>query len=253
MPSIQPQISVPRDRFVTSEEKVLASINQALNQCGGKPLKTVAGLFASSNHYYLTLPEADHYIKRKNARYWGLIHSSKNEDNPTWPKGDGPKVYIYMQHHSTPFEPLLKDLKQLGWPTLIVSRSINQQEIESYAAANLIFSQKLVNLEAVAQQADIVITNCNHGTTLEMLQKGCKQLAIPLQIEQSLLAYRLASQGLLVACSPNLPSYRSLLEETSKNTRLESNVEKFSEIYGKMTPNKQLIALVDDIVTNFHE
>ena len=249
MPSLLPHIHVPKEQFVTSEEKVLNSINLALRQCGGKPLKMLAGIFASSGHYLLTLPEADHYGVRKNANYWGLIQSSQNASDPVWPKGDGPKVYVYMQHNSRPFGPLIENLRQLGWPSLIISRNISQREIESFCAPNIMFSPKLVNLETVAQHADVIVNNCNHGTVVELLQRGCRQLVIPLQVEQSMLAHRLADQGLVVAGGPNLSCYRSLLKKTSENPILKLNVKKFYDVYEKMDPRKQLVAMVDDIET----
>ena len=247
MLSIQPYIHIPRGRFAASEKKALDAINQAIRQCGGASLKKLSGIFDSCDHYLLTLPETDHYGRRKNTRYWGLIQSSQNTPDPVWPTGDGPKVYVYMQHHSKSFEPLLKSLQQLGWPSLIVSRNITKKEIEHFRSHNLSFSPDLVNLETVAEQADVVVTNCNHGTTVEMLRRGCKQLVIPLQVEQSMLAHRLTSQGLLVAGGSNLPCYRELLEKALADPTLESNIEKFNHIYGKMDPLKQRVALVDDI------
>jgi UDP:flavonoid glycosyltransferase YjiC (YdhE family) len=254
MPSIQPRGRVPRERLAASEKKTLTVLNQAIRQCGGAPLKMLSGILGTGGHYFITLPEADHYGARKNTRYWGVIHSSQNAAEPVWPKIEGPKVYVYMQHHSKPYRPLLESLRQLGWPSLIVSRNINQSEIWSLRAPNLTFSPELVNLEAVAQQADVVVTNCNHGTTLQMLQWGCRQLVIPLQVEQSMLAHRLSRQGLVVASDPGLSCYRELLEKTNDNPTLKSNVAKFNRIYGKMDPKKQLTALVDDIegkVENF--
>jgi UDP:flavonoid glycosyltransferase YjiC (YdhE family) len=250
MPSIQPQIEIPKERFIASEKQVLTSINQALRICGGRPLDMLAGIFASSSHYLLTLPETDHYRARKNTHYWGLIQSSKNAADPAWPKGDGPKVYVYMQHHSKPFRTLLHNLQQLGWPSLIVSRNITKHEIRSFSAPNLAFSDELVNLEMVAQQSDLVVTNCNHGTTVEMLQRGSRQLVIPIQVEQTMLAHRLATQGLVVAGGPNLPCYRSLLEKTSENPILKTKLKKFYDTYKNMTPQKQLENMVDDIEKN---
>ncbi len=250
MPSILPQVQVPIERLSAAEEKMLTIINQAMSEFGGKPLNKLADIFASSSHYLLTLPETDHYGARKNTRYWGLIQSSHNAANPVWPTGNGPKVYVYMQHYSPPYGTLMKDLRQLGWPSLVVSRNITQQETESFSAPNIVFSPELVNLGAVAQEADVVVTNCNHGTTIEMLQRGCRQLVIPLHVEQSMLAYRLATQGLVVAGGPSLSSYRQLLKKASENQILESNVKRFSGIYGDMDPQIQLVSMIDDIEMN---
>lgn len=247
MPSMQPHVRIPNERFVASERKLLDVVNRVLHRCGGKPLKLLSGIFASCGHYLLTLPEADHYGERKNTRYWGLIQSSQNAANPVWPKGDGPKIFVYMQHHAPPFRTLLNDLQQLGWPSLIVSRNSDQQKIDSFRASNLAFSTELLNLETVARQADVVVTNCNHGTTVWLLQQGCRQLVIPLQMEQTMLAYRLSGQGLVVADGPNLSCYRTLLEKVNSDSILKSNVGKFHSIYGKTDSRVQLMALVDDI------
>lgn len=247
MPSMQPNAKIPKARLLAPEREVLKVINQALIKCGGIPLKTLSGMFDTCNRYLLTLPEADHYGVRKNTRYWGLIQSSKNAVDPAWPKIDGPKVYIYMPHHVQPFRPLLENLQKLGWPSLIVSRNIDQQEIMAFRAPNLTFSRELVNLETVAKQADVVVTNCNHGTVIEMLQRGCRQLVIPLQVEQSMLAYRLSTQGLVVAGGPGIPCYQDLLERVNDNPTLKSNVAKFHAVYGNMHADEQLTAMIDDI------
>ncbi len=247
MPSIQPYGRFPRERFATSERRVLAVVNQSLLQCGGAPLKMLSGIFDTGYHYFFTLPKTDHYGIREQVNYWGLIQSSRNAAEPVWPDSNGPKVFVYMQHNTRPYKTLLESLQRLGWPSLIVSRNINQREIESFRASNLVFSPELVNLEAVARQADVVVNNCNHGTTVEMLQRGCRQLVIPLQVEQSMLAHHLSSQGLVVAGGAGLSCYRALLEKASADPPLKSNVEKFHSIYGNMDPQKQLVALVDDI------
>jgi hypothetical protein len=247
MPSLQPYVNIPNGRLSTSENKVLNTINQAICKCGGIPLTKLSDIFKSCSHYFLTLPEADHYGFRNNTRYWGVIQSSLNTAEPTWPKGDGPKVYVYMQHHSRPYQSLMESLQSLGWPSIIVSRNIDDMKIKSFISPNLTFSNELLNLEAVARHVDVVVTNCNHGTTVEMLQRGCRQLVIPLQTEQSMLAHRLSNQGLVMAGKSTLPCYRSLLERTNSDKTLKSNVKRFHETYRNIDPSNQLTALIDDI------
>ncbi len=247
MPSLQPQYKFPKERFISSENNVLNVINVALKRCGGAPLKNLSEIFDSCCHYLLTFPECDHYGVRKGTRYWGIVQSSMNAKEPVWPKLDGPKIYVYMQTNVKPFRSLLESLKQLGWPSLIVSRNISNEMVRSFKAPNLAFCNELLNLKSVAHQADVAVTNCNHGTTAELLQRGCKQLVIPLQVEQTMLAYRLSCQGLLVASEQNNPSYSALIEKVHSDQILEANVKIFSQRYIKSDPETQLNALVDDI------
>ncbi len=247
MPSIQPQNGIPKERFKSTESTVLNIINQALNRCSGTSLRNLSEIFDTFCHYLRTFPECDHYGIRKDARYWGIIQTSNNAKEPVWPKLDGPKVFVYMKANVKPFQPLLKSLKQLGWPSLIVSRNISNEMIKSLKAKNLAFSTELLNLKSVADHANVAVTNGNHGTTVELLQRGCKQLVIPFQAEQAMLAYHLSCQGLLIATGQNTPNYRALIEKANNDPILDANVKKFSNRYDGMDPEKQLTALVNDI------
>ncbi len=247
MPSLQPFGSFPQERFVQSENNVLDSINRALNRCGGQSLSCLSEMFDACCQYLLTLPEVDHYGRRETARYWGLIQSSQVAAAPVWPKIPGPKVFVYMPFDVKPYRSLLASLKQLGWPTLVVSRNITAQQAEPLQAANLLITPEAVNLQSVAQAADIIVTNSNHGTVVELLQQGCRQLLVPLQVEQAMLTNRLASQGLVVAASPSLPDYRELIRNVVNDRDLGARVKAFSQIYGQMDSRQQLAGLVDDI------
>ncbi|MES9905349.1 MAG: hypothetical protein ABW168_22075 [Sedimenticola sp.] len=247
MPSIQPNADFPDARFISTEIELLNIINKALIRCGGESLRYLSQIFDTTHNYLLTYPETDHYGVRRGVRYWGLVQSSRSADEPLWPTLEGPKVYVYMQPNARSYDRLLDSLKQLDWPCLIISRNIKQQQIESLTAPNLAFSPVLVNLESVARKADIVVTNCNHGTVIELLQRGCKQLVIPLQTEQSMLAHRLASQGLVIAKGAGSPSYIKPLKEVLYNQILRANVDKFKNQYKKHNPESQLTLLADDI------
>ncbi len=247
MPCIQPYARIADGRLSASENKVLATINQAISKCGGTPLDKLSGIFESCDNYFLTLPDTDHYGARKDANYWGIIPSSENTIDPIWPKGYGPRVYVYMQHHAQPYQSILTSLQQLGWPSLVVSRNINMTKTNSFASDNIKFSSELLNLEAVAKEADVIVNNCNHGTVVEMLQRGCRQLVIPLQTEQSLLAYRLSGKGLVIAGKPTLPCYSSLIERTHSDPTLKSNVERFREFHGDLNSPTRITTLLDDI------
>lgn len=247
MPSIQPQNRFPKERFISSERIVLNIINEALNRCGGKPLTKLSEIFDTSCQYIRTYPECDHYGFRKDVRYWGIVQSLKNGLEPLWPKLNGPKVYVYMKSNVRPFLPLLESLKHLGWPSLIVSRNISNKDIESLKAQNLAFSTELLNLESVAHHASVVVTNCNHGTVVELLQRGCKQLVIPLQVEQAMLAHRLSSQGLLIASRQDITDYHTVIKKVNSDPILEAKVKMFKQQHEKTEPNKQLTALVNDI------
>ncbi len=249
MPSMQPWAKVSPQRFISSEEKMLGVINHALHRCNGKPLENLFDVFGGTC-YLTTLPETDHYGMREDVAYWGFIQSSQNAVEPVWPVLEGPKVYVYMQSYSRPYKSLIYSLKDLGWPVLVVSRGITEREVKSFNASNIRFSSELVSLGSVAQQADVVATNCNHGTTVELLRRGCKQLVIPLQVEQALLAYRLSNQGLVVSAKPELSDYSNLIKEIYGSFELEDNVKKFHQSYGDMNPQHQLAYLVSDIEGN---
>lgn len=246
MPSMQPWAKISRERFVSSEERVLRIINQALQRCEGEILGDLSHIF-DIPCYLNTFPETDHYGMRENVRYWGVIQSSYSAEEPYWPKQEGPRVYVYMQSDASPYKALMKSLVNLGWPTLVVSRGINDKEEGLLNADNISFSPTLVKLESVAEQADVIITNCNHGTTVELLRRGGKLLVIPLQVEQTMLAHRLSEHGLVIFALPNLSDYSELIREVHDSTELDVNVSEFHRNYGNTKPQYQLTALVDDI------
>ncbi|MGC4031631.1 MAG: hypothetical protein QM754_07850 [Tepidisphaeraceae bacterium] len=198
--SPMPTFDVPKAPATSShkdEQRILANINHVLASWSLPLLKRVGQIYSDADEQFLTTyRELDHYSDRPGAPiYWGPVNSAKTgRKQPEWPEGRGPSIYAYLKPFPA-LESLLIYLRTSEMPVLIYNRDIPISIRRKYASNTIRFEGELLNLDVVSDQCQLAITHGTLGTTSYFLGKGKPVLAIPLVLEQMLIANRIGSLG----------------------------------------------------------
>ena len=191
-----------RGLLMASDDRLKDNVNQAL---GGRAIDEVADIYAAIDDVYLyTVPEFDHFGAREHAEYCGPVEGTAGTTRPQWPRANAPKVYAYLKFHSR-LQELLDSFAQARMNLLMYCNDVPSDLIERYRSTSLRFSDRPLNLTAVAKQADLGIVNANHGTTFQLLKRVLPLVLVPLQVEQRLLCARLHETGAVATASMNQP------------------------------------------------
>ncbi len=181
-------------RTFLDEQAILGEVNALLKSRGRPPLNQLSGFLNKVNDVILTtFSELDPYLNRPQANYYGhLSHVGGAE--PIWPKGNGPRIFVYLQTCPA-LEHILNYLQQSGLPTLVAGRFIDAQLRNAFTGPTLRFEDRLLDIKTVAQQCDLAITHGNPGTTSGILLGGKPCLLMPIYSEQLLFAKKAEAIG----------------------------------------------------------
>lgn len=182
--------------LIEHETSLLNRINNVLSLMKKPTLQRLGQLYGDIDHSLFTsLPEFDHFGARIHGNYVGVTESEDNMKSPVWPNTSGKKVFIYLK----PFEyveRILDELIDTNTSVIFYTNDINSKRLEAYQNKNICFEADPLDIKQVAKEANIAITNGNHGTLLQFILNRVPVMMIPLHWEQQLLALRLQSQGI---------------------------------------------------------
>ena len=235
LPSIRPWETLPAQRLVNSEAKVLEAINSAVVNSGGTPLRYLHELLSCDCVLLTTVPELDHFGARPGGLYLGPIHSTPEPViTARWPATEGPRVLGYLHAQTDGLDALLKALNDMGACILCIPGAA-PRDYEVHTRCQ-IYSNAL-HLDPLLPAADLVITNGNLATSARALLAGVPVLALPHVIEQQLGALRIASlgAGLVAGADRTETVTRSLLRRLCTEESFRRNARQLAARYAGQT------------------
>lgn len=233
MPGIQPWFSVPQNRLLQIEVEFLDLVNPVLSKLGGEPLTTVADIFADAEIFLCTFAELDHYANRSQMSYCGPIVYSPPQLKPEWPTENRKRVFLYMRAANRFLLPLLDQLQQMSLSVLACIPDLPETELNALQWSHSRITTEPVDLHQVALDCDLMISQGGTNSGTLMLLSGVPVLICPLELEQTLWAYRLTAQGLGSMTNPFNPhlNLKEKIEFSLNATEIRDQVQIFSDQY----------------------
>jgi hypothetical protein len=211
MPNMRHWIAVPGERLAEGEMRVLTIVNAVLARFGMPGFARLCDLFDVDDVLMLTFRELDHYPQRPAAElecisFCGPIASiGAGAVDPPWPGGSGKRIFAYLKPEYPHLDAILRALAAAAQPTVIYGLGAAPHPASQPAAANLVFSERPVNLETAGRECAIGI--CHAGTTTAaLLQAGRPLLLLPTQLEQFMGGIRVADLGAGIVINPEVPA-----------------------------------------------
>lgn len=182
------------------EQRVLDAINRVVREHGAEELPSLSRLFHQSGPpLLLTVPELDpHREERQDAEYLPITPNLGGM-TPDWPTTGGPRLLYYSSDAATA-ERTLPWLYELGWP-IFVAGALPEQPAWAFGD-HVSCPSEILDLRALIDEADCVVSNGSHGVSLEAYLAGVPVVAMPNLLERYLIASKLQEAGGGVLVSP---------------------------------------------------
>lgn len=243
MPSITPWLQQSESKRVIADEQLLLNINQALDKISSGSLSydSLLSVFESANKWLIGLPELDHYASREE-QYFKCENRPFSANEPVWQAAEGEKVFIYLNAGSPHLMVVLKQLSALNVSVLAVVPDIQDNLKKELQSKNIHIQKELVDIELVAKQCRIIMTHGAFSTVTSFLLNGIPCLLLPSTIEQTMLAYRLASSQLAFSATPdaNKIDIDKMLKAVKTVDKVWENARIFAERYKNDNQTKNL-------------
>lgn len=183
-------------RFDEHDRILLNTMNDVMRRVGSPELQRVADLLAADETFLCTFPEIDHYLKRDPAQhYWGPAFNVDEGAPPSWPTGEGKRVFAYLDPGHRDFATVLQALGKSGRSVLVHAPGASERVRKATTGPRLSFSGSAVRVADALDGADSVVCHGGHGLVSAALLAGKPVLAVPTHLEQYMLAERLAMLG----------------------------------------------------------
>lgn len=155
----------------------------------------------------------------------GLLEQPAVGDLPAWPTGAGPRVFAYFSARANAFEPLMRALQRSGACVLVVAPDALESQQTRWNSAQIRVSRCPLDLDATLRDAQLVVTQGNHGTTAQALRHGVPVLAVPDQLERTCNGMGVQKSGagrlVLDRAGAASPEFESVLDELLTQSRYQ--------------------------------
>lgn len=192
LPNLRLSVTLPTDELRASEDRTLSVINAVRDQLQLGPLARIADLFRLDAKIFRTYPELDHYRDRTDGEYAGIPPSAGGAA-PVWPAGKGRRVFAYLKTPGA--REVLRALRTAQQPALVYIHGNDPDVKREFSAPHLNFSDRPLDISAVARSCGVAILNGTHDTAVHFLLAGIPVINLPLHLEQSIVAARIAELG----------------------------------------------------------
>jgi UDP:flavonoid glycosyltransferase YjiC (YdhE family) len=251
MPGIQPWLAYPQERLLQIETEFLVHVNPVLADLGGEPLTAVADIFTGTEIFLCTFAGLDHYPGRAKATYYGPIVYSPPQRTPEWPPDNNRKVFLYMRAANRFFKPLIDQLGQMDLSVLACVPDLPAADVNTLQKPNLRVVTDPVDLRQVAADCSLMISQGGTNAGTLMLLAGVPVLFYPLELEQTLWAYRISQAGLGSLVNPfnPTPKYKDKIASVLNDTDIYNQVRQFAHKHAHFD-HRQPVRQIVDRITN---
>lgn len=248
MPPTRFWLGVPQARLLESEARALAVVNAALAEIGAAALPTLARSLAADRVVLNCFPEFDHYGVRPGADYYGNDFALNDGVAADWPAGAGPRIFAYLRAGSRAMAPVLAVLKRLGLPSLLHARDLRPEHEALLSTPSLRVSARPVRMGEVVASCAMVICH-SPATAAAGLVHGHPVVMLPEHVEQTMVALRLADQGLVQVPEPDEVQVEKALRHALEAPGPRTRAAAFARHYHGYDPAEAIASVADDCET----
>src|SRR5690606_25831439 len=182
------------------ENKILTTINQALQNLNAKPLRNIDSFLDGCLQLICSFAEQDHYGARDDVQYCGPLFSDNLGGQINWPDSSSTRIFAYLTDKIRGFDRAVHAIAELpGHKVLHIPGNTNFDETTLGKRADIEFIRKPIAMRSVFNGASLIISQGGIGTNGQALLHGVPQVVIPTQNEQRMLARRMLVQKLTKA------------------------------------------------------
>lgn len=244
-PSFRPRMAVPETVLAHNDSEVLKELNGALARLKLVPLSALQDIFRGARPGLLSYAELDHYEVRRAEPFLGMPDYSHGAA-PTWPEGQGPKIFAYLRPNPGLMS-MMDALHKSKARVLVRLSGVPAESIKRYLRPGLKADNTPVNFRLAAESADAFINYGAHSTVCEFLLAGKPGVLMP-DLHERVLTTRRAAQ--LGACVPvrgkEVQAFLGAVDRVLADDTMRKAAQKFAATYASLNRNEILPRLVKE-------
>ncbi len=242
LPSLTPWLDTQPEFLKHIEDNVLSIINSILRHFDVARLDYLYQLFEVNENFLCTLPELDHYSNRKPDAYWGPRFNITSGESAHWPESQKSNIFVYTNSNYTLLQNLLTSFEKVDANFLVHCSGMDEETINRYTTNNTRFSANPIQLQSIANKADLVICHAGHGTVAASLLMGIPLVLLPTQLEQLMIATKLSHLKLagFIDMRNKQPDFVQLIKFILNNNECRQRVNMFASHYTGFDQKEQL-------------
>ncbi|MGH6646295.1 glycosyltransferase [Aquabacterium sp.] len=251
MPLFRDWEPIAKGRVEHSEGEVLRTVNAVLQMNGARPVEQLSTILRGERPLLCTWPELDHYRRGalpEGQRYHGPTFLPSGGQTPTWPPGEGPRVFAYVRSAHPDHAAVLKALDDLGCRTLCYLPEVAGGMTPPVVSANIHYASGPVHLGQTFPDCQLVICHAGEATLAQSLLAGVPVLLLPTQAEQFMMARCVEETGAGVnAAQRKRPTdFKALIQQMLNTPGHAQAARAVADRYKNFTHEGQTLALVDE-------
>jgi hypothetical protein len=247
MPPIRSWEAVAGDRLRRSEEQLAQTLNRVLRSLRGREIENLAELFRTEARVLATFPELDPFGPRAGERYVGPIFEHSSGEPAAWPDGDLPRIFAYLRGDVPGAANLLRALKATAASAFCIVPGIRTAESASLSSGRMRIETRLVQLDSLLREADLVVMYGGHGLMCAALLAGVPLLVAPQTVEQYLHAKRVeaAGAGVVLEQDRSENNCHARIEHALRDAALRSHARAFASRHAGFDPDRAIAEIAE--------
>lgn len=205
--SMRPWEAIDVDRMIKSESMVVTTMNQLAAELNIPSLTYASDIFDVEKVVIYGYKEVDVYrTLRKTEIYNGALIPKNNFSKPVWPYAAATKIFAYLKYGNPQSEIMLSILTALQANVVCFYSGAKPIDYEKYQSPYMHLANTPFDINAMYQQADVVVCHAGGGMVYSALYYGCPMILLPLQLEQYNTSHILDTMKIAILLSKDISS-----------------------------------------------
>lgn len=213
LPRFDQTAKVSEQNLATSEQRLVATTNQALREVGLKEIAYAHELFSADKTFLLSIRELDPFahLRKSDEDYTGQFEIPSSAKRPiTWSTGSAKKVFAYLKPSYPQLNNFLKALTRADVQGRFFIPNATSDSLQICRDSNIEIATTPYDLSNLSQ-CDLTICHSGHSTLLGGILRGVPSLLIPLQQEQMSVARKAVSSGFALILGHGIAEEKDIL------------------------------------------
>jgi hypothetical protein len=252
LPSLRPWERLAPGRLEGAEAHVVGTANRVIQRYGAAPIGQGWQLFCGDCALVCDWPELDAYARGDlpaGDRWHGRAFDPSAGESPTWPDGDGPRVFAYLKGAHRDVAAVLRAIAARGCRTLCYSPEVASGMPKPVDHPSIRYAAGPVNLASALRESSLVVCHAGGATIAQSLLAGVPLLLMPLQNEQGLNALVVTRMraGVAVFPQPRPFDYGAALATLLDETTARDAARAFASAHRDFSIARQTSDLCDAV------
>lgn len=206
MPALRSWIPIDPSVLAQRDARIVKSVRQALARATPRaaPIDRAEQLFEADAHLVCSWPMLDPHGARDGVEYLGPQAGNATVGAIAWQGQARPRVFAYLKPRDPRFGAIVQALRESPGEAIIAAPGLDAGQAAALWSDHVRVVGQPVSL-AILAQADLCVSHGGPGIASAAIGHGVAQALLPGQLEQFMVAQRLAGLGLARMLDPDTP------------------------------------------------